>query len=245
MQRTLGMLSQCLHNTVIGVNLAKGSYKGLSTLPSGFEWAKITRSTFSNVRHNGIAPSGRMDSTNEWYDTENLVTKCSHFDIPTNIQQTKGKNMLWLNLLHWVSQWYWDVSVFPTIEEIQERYLQESEVYKRLLLHQTKSQLYWSYLLFCVEWGDTLFIPSWEFVLNKLWTCSKTDYTLNESCYLHSTKRMVHPSGVKALVTWRRKHRGSRITALFILNTFAAIVDQSRFNNSCLGLLKINDDNNE
>jgi hypothetical protein len=30
-----------------------------------------------------------------------------------------------------------------------------------------------------------------------------------------------------------------------ILNTFAAIVDLSRFNNSCLRLLKISDDNNE
>jgi hypothetical protein len=29
------------------------------------------------------------------------------------------------------------------------------------------------------------------------------------------------------------------------LNTFAAIVDRSRFNNSCLRLLKISDDNNE
>jgi hypothetical protein len=31
----------------------------------------------------------------------------------------------------------------------------------------------------------------------------------------------------------------------FSLNTFAAIVDRSRFNNSCLRLLKISDDNNE
>jgi hypothetical protein len=29
------------------------------------------------------------------------------------------------------------------------------------------------------------------------------------------------------------------------VNTFAAIVDLSRFNNSCLRLLKISDDNNE
>jgi len=78
------------------------------------------------------------------------------------------------------------------------RNIHESEVYKRLLLHQTISQLYCSYLLFCVKWSDTLFIPSWEFALNKLRTCSKTDYTMNESRYLHSTKRMVHPSGIKA-----------------------------------------------
>jgi len=49
MQWTLGMLSQCLHNTVIGMDLAKGSYKGLSKLPSGFKWAKLIRSTFFNV----------------------------------------------------------------------------------------------------------------------------------------------------------------------------------------------------
>jgi hypothetical protein len=30
-----------------------------------------------------------------------------------------------------------------------------------------------------------------------------------------------------------------------LINTFAAIVDLSRFNNSCLRLLKISDDNNE
>jgi hypothetical protein len=30
-----------------------------------------------------------------------------------------------------------------------------------------------------------------------------------------------------------------------IVNTFAAIVDRSRFNNSCLRLLKIGDDSNE
>jgi hypothetical protein len=30
-----------------------------------------------------------------------------------------------------------------------------------------------------------------------------------------------------------------------VINTFAAIVDLSRFNNSCLRLLKISDDNNE
>lgn len=58
MQRTLGMLPQCLHNTVIGMNVARGSHKDLSRLPSGFKWVKITRSAFSNTRHNGIAPSG-------------------------------------------------------------------------------------------------------------------------------------------------------------------------------------------
>jgi hypothetical protein len=30
-----------------------------------------------------------------------------------------------------------------------------------------------------------------------------------------------------------------------VLNTFAAIIDLSRFNNSCLRLPKISDDNNE
>jgi hypothetical protein len=32
---------------------------------------------------------------------------------------------------------------------------------------------------------------------------------------------------------------------MWFVNTFAAIVDLSRFNNSCLRLLKISDDNNE
>jgi ABC-type multidrug transport system fused ATPase/permease subunit len=34
-------------------------------------------------------------------------------------------------------------------------------------------------------------------------------------------------------------------TKMLDINTFAAIVDLSRFNNSCLRLLKISDDNNE
>jgi hypothetical protein len=39
---------------------------------------------------------------------------------------------------------------------------------------------------------------------------------------------------------------GSRIVLYdVIINTFAAIVDRSRFNNSRLRLLKISDDNNE
>jgi hypothetical protein len=60
-QRNLRMLSQYLHNTMIGMNLTKGSYKGLSRLPSVFRWAKITRPYISNARHKVTAPSGRMD----------------------------------------------------------------------------------------------------------------------------------------------------------------------------------------
>jgi hypothetical protein len=35
------------------------------------------------------------------------------------------------------------------------------------------------------------------------------------------------------------------VTMITCVNTFAAIVDLSRFNNPCLRLLKISDDNNE
>jgi hypothetical protein len=48
--------------------------------------------------------------------------------------------------------------------------------------------------------------------------------------------------------TYRAKKVGNEITGksrriAVMVNTFAAIVDLSRFNNSCLRLLKIRDDN--
>jgi hypothetical protein len=45
--------------------------------------------------------------------------------------------------------------------------------------------------------------------------------------------------------TPRRFPEEWRIFDVIAVNTFAAIVDHSRFNNSCLRLLKISDDNNE
>jgi hypothetical protein len=76
---------------------------------------------------------------------------------------------------------------------------------------------------------------------NRMFVCKEKNYGI--SAYIFLTT--MNENSVKYYNLVVLMHYTFFKKCQFYLNTFAAIVDRSRFNNSCLRLLKISDDNNE